>query len=144
MFFGFRCWTLGRLQISSNIYSLGDIGVRFLFTAIFIIGLYAGCNHSGLPTIKNAEALRSGCLDLFYLDGPDNILANRWPQAVNALHPISVVRSPDHIEILIKRKSGVEACGYWVCRDPDVEPESRVYRLTKTNHEGIYQFELFP
>lgn len=111
---------------------------------MLVIGLYAGCHQSGLPPIKNVEAFRSGCLDLFYLDGPDNILANKWPKAVNELYPISVTRFSDHLEILIRQNREIEACGYWVCRDPDAEPESQKYKLTKTNHKGIYQFALLP
>lgn len=118
------------------------MGVRFLFAVILAIGLYAGCNHSGLPAIQDVEAFRSGCLDLFYLDGPDHILANKWPKAVNDLYPISVTCFSNHIEILIRQKAGVEAGGYWVCRDPDAEPKSQVYQLTRTSHKGIYQFDL--
>ncbi|EEF62465.1 hypothetical protein [Pedosphaera parvula] len=120
------------------------MGARLLFAVLVLLAVYVGCHHRpGLPAIKDAGALRIDCLDLYYMDGSDNIPANKWPRAIDSLYPISVLRQPDHIEILIKRKLGVEARGYWICRDPDAKPESSVYKLSKTRDSGVYQFDLF-
>jgi hypothetical protein len=52
-----------------------------------------------------------------------------------------VLRFTDHVEILMTDKSATEGRGYWICRDPDAEPESKTFKLSPTPDKGIYQFE---
>jgi hypothetical protein len=115
--------------------------VRSFFAVLLLLGVCAGCNRSALPTVKDAGALRIACLDLHYMDGPDNIPANKWPDAINSLFPTRVLRFPDHIEILLTERSSTDLRGYWVCRNPDADPEPTVFKLSPTPDKGIYQFE---
>lgn len=113
-----------------------------IFAGLTFVLLLAGCNRSGYPTIKDANALQRDCIGLLEKFPVGEIAKDQWPRTVAALGPVQVEREGESIRIWTHQERGRYANGYYVFRDGQLSPPSRGVWIKKTKFTGVYRFEM--